>query len=103
MTALRLEEKKHKRLERTIVLKMILGKKLGNKKLKRMMLMMEQRTMEDIEMEIGEEYSDPRDEDENNKSELSNHEENLKVLASCIDEDNQYSEDLVRGQRRVHC
>ena len=98
MTALRLEEQKQKRLERTKVLKMILGKKLGAKKLRRMMLMMEQLTMEDLEMEveeveakvaelmeIGEEYSDPRDEP--NKMELSNQEGDVEEVASCMDED----------------
>ena len=83
MTALRLEEDKHKRLERTKVLKMILGKKLGAKKLRRMMLMMEQLTMGDLEMEVEEveakvselmEIGDPRDEDVTDKMELSNHE-----------------------------
>ena len=55
MTALRLEEEEHKRLERITVLKLILGRKLGAKKLRRMMLMMEQLTMEDLEMEVEEE------------------------------------------------
>ena len=96
-----LEEDKQKRLERTRVLKMILGKKLGAKKLKRMMLMMEQLTIDDLEMEVEQveakvaelmeigEDRDPRD--ETNKMELSNLEGDLKEVAS------KDSEDLVMG------
>ena len=100
MTAMRLEEQKQKRLERTKVLKMILSKKLGAKKLRRMMLMMEQLTMEDLEMEveeveakvaelmeIGDEYSDPKYDDEPNKMELSNQEGDVEEMASRMDED----------------
>ena len=35
LSALKLEEKKQKRLERTKILKLILGKKMGAKKLKK--------------------------------------------------------------------
>ena len=40
--------------ERTTILKLILSKKLGEKKLRKMMIKMEQLTLEDLEMEVEE-------------------------------------------------
>ena len=54
LAALRLEEEKQNRLERTKVLKLILGKKFGAKKLRSMIRMIKQLTMEDLEMEVEE-------------------------------------------------
>ena len=48
---LMLEEEKQRRLERTRILKLILGKKLGARKLRRMISMMELMTIDDLEME----------------------------------------------------
>ena len=89
LTALRLEEEKQKRLERTKILKLILGKKLGAKELRKMMIRMEQLTLEDLEMEveevedkiielmeIEEESMGPRD-DENSEMDLSSQEEEV--------------------------
>ena len=83
LKALRLEEKNQKRLERTKILKLILSKKLGVQNLRKMMIRIEQITLEDIDMEVEEvkakitelmviedETMGPRD-DENTEMDLS--------------------------------
>ena len=54
LSALKLEEEKQKRLERTKILKLILGEKMGAKKLRKMIGLMGQLTLEDLEMEVEE-------------------------------------------------
>ena len=54
LAALRMEEERLKRLERTKTLKLILGKKLGAKRLRSMMNMMKDMSMEELGMEVEE-------------------------------------------------
>ena len=54
LSALKLEEEKQKRLERSKILKLILGGTLGAKKLRKMIGLMDQLTLEDLEMEMEE-------------------------------------------------
>ena len=54
LAALRLEEEKQRRLERTRILKLILSKKLGAIKLRMMVNMMNQMSLEELEMEVEE-------------------------------------------------
>ena len=54
LAALRLEEEKQRRLERTRTLKLILSKKLGALKLRMVLNMMNRMSLEDLEMEVDE-------------------------------------------------
>ena len=52
LAALSMEEDRQRRLERTRTLKLILGKKLGAKSLRSMMIMMKNMSLEELEMEV---------------------------------------------------
>ena len=52
LAALRVEEEKQRRLERTKILKLTLGKKLGARKLRRMVSMMNKMSLDELEMEV---------------------------------------------------
>ena len=54
LAALRMEKERVRRLERTKTLKLILGKKLGAKRLRSMMNMMKEMSIEELGMEVGE-------------------------------------------------
>ena len=54
LAALRLEEEKQRRLERTRTLKLILSKKLGALKLRMVVNMMNRMSLEELEMEVDE-------------------------------------------------